>query len=368
MIQYLPKLALVVAAMLLAPRLSAGAEASLGTYLVAVSSDGVLSIRLQRPDDPSRNGCSLQSLRFGDSKSLKLEASLRKRLDANGDGQVSRDEFRLAEMLLNNLDFDDDECLAPLEIAPDLLTRPDSDVSIPKAAGLTVLLINSPEDVAELNELLQERKLAATKPLEHPDATLSVQQGQAKSLQINLQMGATAIVTDENHTGPSRIRLRKGAVELELWSDFPAVPATAESKVLSELAIHARPGRRGWFEWIDTNGDGRLSRTELRRADQAVSAVNHARDSTETLQSVSVRLGPPRKMPRTYIPLVAQESVSSASETKAPGWFVAMDRNADGHVSINEFLGGDDLFARFDKDKDTLLSASEAAELPQELP
>src|SRR5262249_31954097 len=64
------------------------------------------------------------------------------------------------------------------------------------------------------------------------------------------------------------------------------------------------------------------------------------------------------------LPLVAAPSTVQgavpAPARKGPPWFQAMDRNGDGFVSPQEFLGPPELFRRLDLDGDGLLSAEEA--------
>lgn len=48
------------------------------------------------------------------------------------------------------------------------------------------------------------------------------------------------------------------------------------------------------------------------------------------------------------------------SVREGPAWFLAMDRNGNGDVSIKEWVGDLDLFRKLDTDGDGLLSASEA--------
>ena len=43
-----------------------------------------------------------------------------------------------------------------------------------------------------------------------------------------------------------------------------------------------------------------------------------------------------------------------------PAWFLKMDRNGDGDVSLREFLGPIELFRRLDRDGDGLISPAEA--------
>jgi hypothetical protein len=46
--------------------------------------------------------------------------------------------------------------------------------------------------------------------------------------------------------------------------------------------------------------------------------------------------------------------------TRGPDWFRALDRNGDGYVSRDEFLGTKEAFDKLDRDGDGLISPEEA--------
>jgi Ca2+-binding EF-hand superfamily protein len=123
---------------------------------------------------------------------------------------------------------------------------------------------------------------------------------------------------------------------------------------------------RGLFELFDTNNDGRLSQRELRNGWSKISPYCRAGSLSRT------------DLPRQFQLMVSQGQIYFQSRfannqfynnpygqrmvdnKKGPLWFRKMDRNGDGDVSPNEFLGSPEDFKRIDTDGDGLIDAKEA--------
>ncbi len=121
----------------------------------------------------------------------------------------------------------------------------------------------------------------------------------------------------------------------------------------------------GYFQMLDQNGDGRISIRELRLAE--TNLLSHAvGDSTDLNPSQMPRYfrielqrgGPtlfgPGNRPRAELPQPVMR------QNNGPTWFQRMDRNGDGDLVWDEFLGPRDVFDRLDKDKDGLIDPTEA--------
>lgn len=128
---------------------------------------------------------------------------------------------------------------------------------------------------------------------------------------------------------------------------------------------------RSLFRLIDTQpADGRLSLRELADASAKLKEWDANRDGTITQQELSITLNAVFQtgMPRINGPFVLNRRVSadsirnaaSAAGADIPPWFVKMDRNGDGDLSPNEFLGRRALFQQIDQNEDGLISSSEA--------
>ena len=107
------------------------------------------------------------------------------------------------------------------------------------------------------------------------------------------------------------------------------------------------------FAKWDLNADGAISPTELSITLQA--------DFKAGTQRVIGQFNP-QNLPR--IPVRGTRAVAQAIGNMIgvgpPEWFKKMDRNSDGDLSPNEFLGRRALFDKIDSHHDGLISASEA--------
>jgi len=121
----------------------------------------------------------------------------------------------------------------------------------------------------------------------------------------------------------------------------------------------------GYFQMLDRNGDGRISIRELRTAEEHL--LTHAvGDATELNPSQMPRYfrielqrgGPtlfgPGSRPRAEVPQPVMQT------NNGPIWFQRADRNGDGDLVWDEFIGPRDVFDRLDKDKDGLIDPAEA--------
>jgi Ca2+-binding EF-hand superfamily protein len=123
----------------------------------------------------------------------------------------------------------------------------------------------------------------------------------------------------------------------------------------SRIALRIVEPRGGLFAVLDANHDGRLGLRELRSA----------RDRVETLDSNEDGSIEESEL-RTAIQIVIERDALSipysVDRTPDPGpaWFTRLDRNRDGDLSPNEFLGSEEHFQNIDLDGDGLIGLSEA--------
>jgi hypothetical protein len=231
-----------------------------------------------------------------------------------------------AEKRLARHDTDEDGCLSPLELVPDLLTtvgkpgRPRYAVAVKKGAWLDDLLAHyDPE--GKQDEKAFEASLA-----------------RCKTVHVTLQLEA-----------PRQIR-RAGGLTL----DLAATKAVAEAKGGYTLWVAPQP--RGWFEWLDVDQDGQLSLVEIR-------------DARRRLADDKGKLSLPDAKEISYSFTLTPEGTSEygirlrrpeGRSLRGPAWFVAMDRNGDGYVSRDEWLGEAEEFKQLDRNGDGLISPTEA--------
>lgn len=122
----------------------------------------------------------------------------------------------------------------------------------------------------------------------------------------------------------------------------------------------------GFFMALDTNADGRVSVRETRQSNFTLAQLD--RDGKPGIaQAEPVRhfhiefvrgsyslFGPSEQ-------LVAQTPAFQQRRPSGPIWFQRMDRNNDGDLTWNEFLGPREVFHRLDADVDALIDPVEAA-------
>jgi len=121
----------------------------------------------------------------------------------------------------------------------------------------------------------------------------------------------------------------------------------------------------GYFQMLDVNTDGRISIRELRNAEHQLMSL-----AGETTQSINpsqlaryFRIEVQRGGPMPFSPINrpgAERPQALLRPLVGPIWFQRMDRNGDGDLVWDEFLGPRDVFNRLDKDRDELIDATEA--------
>ncbi len=124
------------------------------------------------------------------------------------------------------------------------------------------------------------------------------------------------------------------------------------------------------FTTLDRNFDRVLTPRELHLAPALLATEDRDGDGflggAEMSYNLVLELS--RGGPRAAQNVLAGQRGSAEPQVKAdrkgPAWFLKMDRNRDGDVSLLEFLGSRRVFAELDKDGDGLLSAEEAAPAP----
>ena len=268
------------------------------------------------------------------SQPQRLTRALFAALDRDGDGRLTPEEIRTADTrLLRKFDADEDDCLTALEIVPDLLNSSALEPRNPSTLRLELL------------------PAGQKPPNEKPIAEITVRLGQAalwhgmhKNMRIDV---AEFLPLPEETIIPRALRAPGREAERKL----------VERALASRVTLVWSDQPRGWFERLDSDSDGQLSVPELRQAWDRLADVEARKRGYLTLHDG----------PECTLTVVAGWSVSPTTPLRriervrsGPGWFRAMDRNADGVVSVREFLGAREEFNQFDCDADGLITPAEA--------
>jgi Ca2+-binding EF-hand superfamily protein len=131
-------------------------------------------------------------------------------------------------------------------------------------------------------------------------------------------------------------------------------------------ALLASGEGRGLFDLLDKDRDGRLSLRELRDAPQVLARLDRGDAGSTTREDIprnyrlAFSLGQPSLNRHGGNTVVVVPHAAREPLGVGPLWFRKMDRNHDGDVSANEFLGPPEEFERLDTNKDGLISVEEA--------
>jgi Ca2+-binding EF-hand superfamily protein len=324
------------------------------------------------------------------AETFALGDALFKHLDRDGDGKLSPAELRQAVSLPKRLDENEDEVLTAAELLG-AAHMPGS----PKPAGVKPLPPDSAPH-AGLKLLRDSKPMLAT---ESKRIHLS-----ADGSRLHFPGGACSLGFDHsNPTGGytaarefylAQFKAAAGArpATKQLFEDDPTAQVLAGmfdtadrngdgkltraeienfldligSLIACRIIVTVTDRGRNLFDAFDTGGDGRLDLDELTRAAKTL-PEGLARDNPLERRAVpasyqlTVSRGP---VGDSFGPVpfgaTLKPKPPAAPAARGPAWFRAMDRNGDGFVSPQEFVGSPELFAKYDANKDGRISLQEA--------
>jgi Ca2+-binding EF-hand superfamily protein len=179
-------------------------------------------------------------------------------------------------------------------------------------------------------------------------AAVSEQSAQEVTLTSGLPplLKSVFAIADRNDDG------RLEAAELESYLDgLFAVESAADAARLRLIKFNERPGL---MPLVDLNLDGRLSRRELTALPEQLAAVagkagRITRDDIPPTIVLVAQRGP-----------FGESTEASVLENAGPPWFFRADRNQDGDLDREEFLGSPEDFDRLDANGDGWIDLDEA--------
>ncbi len=174
----------------------------------------------------------------------------------------------------------------------------------------------------------------------------------AAALQAQLQLGPMAMeLVDANQDK------QVDDAEFErIWNWL------SRSRMYRCLARWVAVADNGWFIWFDQDGDNRIIEREKKLFRTLLGQLD--RDSNGAIQVSEFPMTSRIEINRTDDRLsnvgipTTQEGVTATLD-----WFGASDTNADGSVSMLEFLGNSDDFKGYDRNNDGFISRQEAIEV-----
>lgn len=309
----------------------------------------------------------------------RLDAALVARLDGDGDGVLVLAELRDAEGRLRALDRDGDGAIAAGELVPGL-SYPGTRATHPLAGPGVPLVVRLAADPVE-SPIWPATIAAARSPWRTLDAGdvvlhLRADAGTAGADLLAHRRQLTTLFNASDDDGDRRIagpeledparailvltrdwadRDGDGALaEAELDDWFGLLDALVRARVLLSVLDHGR----GLFEAIDADHDGRIGPREARSAADRLAAAG----------AIAGGRLVPGKLPRILVACVGPGHPSRSPAPRPPSgldWFDGMDRNRDGDLAADEWLGEPAAFRRLDADGDGLVSPAEAASSPR---
>jgi Ca2+-binding EF-hand superfamily protein len=173
-----------------------------------------------------------------------------------------------------------------------------------------------------------------------------------------------------------RIRFERGLFELIdgdgdekiFGEEMEEYVKTRSEPAATSCRMNVYDTGNGFFMALDGNADGRVSLREMRQSAQSLLQLD--RDGKEGVGENEpmrhfhiefVRGGYQLFGPSEQ--LVAQTPAFQQRRPTGPIWFQRMDRNNDGDLTWNEFLGPREVFHQLDGDADTLIDPQEAAKV-----
>jgi len=274
-----------------------------------------------------------------------------------------------ASRLLRRFDENEDEYLTPLELVDDSKPLPHEPITItnaePKGPTLT---LRQKWTLTNATEVMKVEAKNDTLHIQHPKWSIVANSAQSKLAdrtgfalaQFRSALGDQPSLERKSIEGdPTFDSLDRWFAFADRDEDGKLTPTEAEKYLrlieqgirCQTVVIVADHGVNA-FDRLDTNGDDRLHCSELLNAT--------AKDIPHQI-SIGVQAGNDF---RTFgmVPITARPKaviIASKSKVEGPKWFQAMDRNGDGLVSTQEYVGSVESFRKHDRNRDGVISPDE---------
>lgn len=330
--------------------------------------------RIVSPLDSDPPG-AVNSELLRDATEQIMPARLVRRYDSDRDAHLTADELGWSSERIKGLDSDGDAKLSMQELGKIAATEPDVwlEVDISKEPSEAMRVVGEPSADLKIAraDLVQLKRgsLSLSVGYRHRDPMEEAQQNAAAVF--------NAIDVDAN-----------GYLDRDEIADhqrferylFDAMDADEDDRVFAEemmsyVSDYTKPAStscqvtlldtgNGFFQMLDENADGRISIRELRESETTLveaagkeSSINPSR-LTKSYR-IEIQRGGMGLFGRVDRPS-AETPAALLKPPSGPMWFQRMDRNGDGDLTWDEFLGPRQVFHQLDTDQDELINEAEA--------
>ncbi|MBX9677916.1 MAG: EF-hand domain-containing protein [Gemmataceae bacterium] len=297
------------------------------------------------------------------------------RLDKNGDGKLTNEEFSVPANQFETLDTDEDGTLSIAELrrwadqAPDAewgVTWNGNTAEVPGGIAKSVRTADMEMQFVPLSRMVFPKN------------------GTPSTYYMNLFKAADA--TKKGFLLAAELQQPQNQILLRLFklldrdtngklteNEVQAFVDLQTEALASHVTLAFADQGRGLFQMLDGDRDGRLSSRELRSAWKRLQPFDRNSDGLiETKEiprqcTLAAGFGYQALTYRPGIQFNGQVPIPNGGQPTrpaypegTPSWFAKMDLNGDGEVSRREFLGTIDDFRRMDSDGDGMVSAEEA--------
>lgn len=323
---------------------------------------------------------SLHSELLRDATEPILAARLVRLYDQDQDAHLSATELNWKPERVAKMDTDSDGRLSMQELAAIAQAEPDIQLSVDLAKAEGAAMQFSPRK--------QEATDGASTRIQRGNVMLSIgyrYRDPVDEARRNAQIAFNLIDVDANgYLDRDEIaehqRFERYLFDAMDEDDDDRVFAAEMMKYVTQYAEAASTSCQatlvdtgnGFFQMIDTNDDGRISIRELRACEQQlvkVAGENQEINPSRLAKSYRIEFerGGVSLFGRVDRP-DAQTPAVSLRSSGGPIWFQRMDRNGDGDLTWDEFLGPREVFEQLDSDQDGLLDQTEAAQASEKTP